>query len=99
VPLRSAVEYILAVASSYNEAGGGGTTLDERLPAVIHDLEQLAPQDQLQLADHIEQWLEDLEWRRVLNEPGPDALYDAAREEMHQGQTQPLPPKDLAEEE
>ena len=73
--------------------------LDERLQAMIHDLELLAPQDQLQLADHIEQWLEDLEWRRVLNEPGPDALYDAAREEVRQGLTQPLRPEGFAEEE
>jgi hypothetical protein len=67
------------------------------LQAIIHNFEQLAPQDQLQLADHIEQWLEDVEWRRVVNEPGPDALYDAAREEMRQGQTRPLRPEDFAE--
>jgi hypothetical protein len=73
--------------------------LDEHLQAMIHDLEQLAPQDQLQLADHIEQWLEDLEWQRVLNEPGPGALYDGARDDMRQGQTQPLRPEDWAKEE
>ena len=72
--------------------------LDERLQAIMHDLEQLPQHDQQQLADQIEQWLEDIEWSRVLNEPGPDALYDAALEEMRQGQTQPLRPEDFAEE-
>ena len=76
----------------------GGTMLDERLQAIMHDLEQLAPHDQQQLADRIEQWIEDIEWGRVLNEPGADALYDAAREEMRQGRTQPLRPEDFAEE-
>jgi hypothetical protein len=37
--------------------------------------------------------------RRVLYEPGPDALYDAATEEMRQGQAQPLRPEDFADEE
>ncbi|HST89072.1 MAG TPA: hypothetical protein VLJ14_11900 [Ktedonobacterales bacterium] len=72
--------------------------LDERLQAIMHDLERLGPHDQQQLADQIEQWLEDIEWRRVLNEPGPDALYEAAREEIRQGRTRPLRPKDFAEE-
>ena len=76
----------------------GGIMLDERLQALMHDLERLAPHDQQQLADQIEQWLEDIEWGRVLNEPGPDALYEAALEEMRQGRRQPLRPEDFAEE-
>lgn len=72
--------------------------LNERLQAIMHDLEQLEPHDQQQLADQIEQWLVDIEWRRVLNEPGPDALYDAALEEVRQGRTRPLRPEDFAEE-
>lgn len=72
--------------------------LDERLQSLLHNLEQLAPQDQQHLADQLEQWLDDVEWRRVLNEPGPDALYDAATEEIRLGETQPLRPEDFAEE-
>jgi hypothetical protein len=72
--------------------------LDERLQTLLHELEQLDPQDQQRLADQLEAWLDDLEWRRVLNEPGPDELYEAAVEEMRQGQTQPLRPEDFAEE-
>ena len=72
--------------------------LDERLQAIMHDLERLAPHDQQQLADQIEQWLEDIEWARVVNESGPDALYEAALEELRQGRTQPLRPEDFAEE-
>lgn len=71
--------------------------LDERLRALFADLEHLTAQDQEQLADQIEQWLDDHEWRRVLNEPGPDALYDAALEEIRRGETQPLGPEDFAE--
>ncbi|HEY7834604.1 MAG TPA: hypothetical protein VIG30_13595 [Ktedonobacterales bacterium] len=72
--------------------------LDARLRSLLADLEHLTAQDQQVLADQIEQWLDDHEWRRVLNEPGPDALYDAALEEMRQGETLPLRPEDFAEE-
>jgi hypothetical protein len=72
--------------------------LDERLQALLHDLEQLDQLEQQRLADQIEQWLEDIEWSRVLNAPGPDALYDRAVEEIRQGQTQPLRSEDFAEE-
>lgn len=72
--------------------------LDERLQALLHDLEQLTLQDQQHLADQLEAWLDDLEWHRVLNEPGPDALYEAAVEEIRQGTTHPLRPEDFAEE-
>jgi hypothetical protein len=61
----------------------------------MRDLEQLDPHDQQRLADQIEQWLEDIEWRRVLNEPCPDALYDAALEEIRQERTQPLGARDV----
>jgi hypothetical protein len=64
--------------------------LDERLQTLNHDLEALPAQDQQRLADQIEQWHDDSEWRRVLNEPGPDGLYEAALEEMYRGETQPL---------
>jgi hypothetical protein len=69
--------------------------LDERLQALLQDLEQLPPQDQQRLADHIEEWLDRNEWARVLSEPGPDALYEAALEEMRQGKTEPLKPEDF----
>jgi hypothetical protein len=72
--------------------------LDERLQALLHDLEHLTIQDQQYLADQIEAWLDDLEWRRMLNEAGPDALYEAAVEEIRQGKTQLLRPEDFAEE-
>jgi len=71
--------------------------LDERLQALLHDLEQLPVQDQQRLADQIEEWLDSIEWDRILNEPGPDALYEAAIEEIRQGQTQPLRPEDFEE--
>jgi hypothetical protein len=71
--------------------------LDTRLQALLHDLEQLTLEDQQQIADQLEQWLDDLEWRRVLNEPGEDALYDAAIAEIRRGETQPLRPEDFAE--
>lgn len=76
----------------------GTIMLQERLQALMRDLERLAPDDQQRLVDQIEQWLEAIEWDRVLNEDGPDALYDAARDEMRQGRTQPLRPEDFAEE-
>lgn len=57
------------------------------------------PQDQRQLADQLEEWLEDIEWRRVTNESGPDALYEQAMEEIRVGKTRPLHPDDFAEEE
>ena len=69
--------------------------LDRRLQALLHDLEQLAPEDQQHLADQIEEWLDDREWRRILNEPGPDALYETAVEEIRRGETQPLKPEDF----
>ena len=72
--------------------------LDQRLQTLVQDLEQLTPEDQQQIADRIEQWLDDLEWRRVLNEPGSDTLYEAAVEEMQRGETQPLRLEDFAEE-
>jgi hypothetical protein len=72
--------------------------LDERLQTLIHDLEALPFEDQQRLADQIEQWLDDIEWHRVLNEPGPDALYEAALEEMRRSETKPLQPEDFAEE-
>lgn len=72
--------------------------LDVRLQALLHDIEQLTPRDQQQLADQLEEWLDDREWRRVLNEPGQDALYEAAREEMRQGETLPLQSKDFGDE-
>jgi hypothetical protein len=72
--------------------------LDERLQALLRNLERLTPQDQQQLADQIEQWLNDIEWRRILNEPGPDALYEAAVEEIRRGETEPLQQKDFAGE-
>ena len=60
--------------------------LDARLQALLHDLPHLDPHNQQRLADQLEAWLDDMEWRRVLNEPGPDALYEAALEEMrHRG--------------
>jgi hypothetical protein len=71
--------------------------LDERLQALLHDLEQLPAQDQQRLADHIEEWLDSIEWARVLNEPGPDALYEAAMEEIRKGETQPLKSDDFEE--
>ena len=71
--------------------------LDERLRALFTDLEHLTAQDQQQLADQIEQWLDDREWRRVLNEPSPDALYDAAMDEIRRDETRPLQPEDFAE--
>ncbi len=63
--------------------------LDERLQALLHNLEQLPEQDQQRLADQFEEWLDSIEWTRVLSEPGPDALYEAALEEICQGQTHP----------
>ncbi len=69
--------------------------LDERLQALLHNLEQLPAQDQQRLADQIEEWLDSIEWTRILNEPGPDALYEAAMEEIRQGETQPLKPEDF----
>lgn len=69
--------------------------LDQRLQALMHDLEQLPSQDQQRLADQIEEWLDAIEWTRILNEPGPDALYEAALEEMRQGKTEPLKPEDF----
>jgi hypothetical protein len=72
--------------------------LDRRLQELLRDLEQLAPEDQQHLADQIEEWLDDLEWRRVLNEPGPDALFEAAVEEIRRGETQPLRPEDFEAE-
>jgi hypothetical protein len=71
--------------------------LDERLQALLHDLEQLPAQDQQRLADQIEEWLDSIEWARVLNEPGPDALYEAAMEEIRKGETQPLKSEDFEE--
>jgi hypothetical protein len=71
--------------------------LDERLQALLHDLEQLPAQDQQRLADQIEEWLDSVEWTRILNEPGPDALYEAAIEEIRQGQAQPLKSEDFDE--
>ncbi len=59
--------------------------LDERLQALLHNLEQLPEQDQQRLADQIEEWLDSIEWARILNEPGPDALYEAALEEFVKG--------------
>ncbi len=72
--------------------------LDRRLRALLHDLEQLAPEDQQHLADQIEEWLDDREWRRILNEPGPDVLYETAVEEIRRGETQPLKPEDFEAE-
>ncbi|MBF6590143.1 MAG: hypothetical protein IVW57_06370 [Ktedonobacterales bacterium] len=62
--------------------------LDERLQALLHDLEHLPSQDQQRLADQIEEWLDTIEWARILHAPGPDALYEAALEEMRQGTTE-----------
>ena len=73
--------------------------LDERLQALLRDVEQVTPHDQRQLADQLEEWLEDIEWRRAANEPGRDALYEAALEEIRDGQTKPLIPADFVEEE
>ena len=56
--------------------------LDERLQALLHNLEQLPEQDQQRLADQIEEWLDSIEWIHMLNGPGPDALYEAALEEI-----------------
>ena len=72
--------------------------IDARLRALLDDIERLTAQDQQALADRIEQWLDELEWRRVLDQPGPDALYDAAMEEIRRGETKPLRPEDFAEE-
>lgn len=59
--------------------------LDERLQALLHNLEQLPEQDQQRLADQIEEWLDSIERTRILNEPGPGALYEADLEEIRQG--------------
>jgi hypothetical protein len=72
--------------------------LDERLQALLRVVEQLSPQDQLFLADQLEEWLEGVEWRRVANEPGPDALDEAAIEEVRQGATKPPRPDDFSNE-
>lgn len=69
--------------------------IDKRLHALLQSLEQLAPEDQQRLADQIEEWLDDIEWKRVLNEPGHDALYEAAMDEMRQGGTKPLQSDDF----
>lgn len=71
--------------------------LDERLQALLRDVEQVTPHDQRQLADQLEEWLEDIEWRRAANEPGRDALYEAALEEIRQGRTKPLHAEDVME--
>ena len=77
--------------------GSGRETIviDERLHALLQSLEQLAPEDQQRLADQIEEWLDDIEWKRVLNEPSHDALYDAAMDEIRQGETKPLQSDDF----
>lgn len=72
--------------------------LDERLQGLLQHLKQLAPDQQQQLAERIEEWLDELEWQRILNESGPDALYEAAIEEIQRGETRPLHPEDFAEE-
>lgn len=69
--------------------------LDERLQALLHSLEQLPSEDQQHLADQIEEWLDDVEWKRVVNEPGSDALYEAAMDEIRQGKTKPLQDEDF----
>lgn len=71
--------------------------LDDRLQALLHDLGQLPAQDQQRLADQIEEWLDAIEWVRVLNESEPDALYEAAIEEIRKGETHPLKPEDFEE--
>ncbi|MGH2514654.1 MAG: hypothetical protein ACRDHP_03280 [Ktedonobacterales bacterium] len=72
--------------------------LNERLQTLLHNLEHLTAQDQQQLADQLEEWFDDLEWRRILNEPSPDALYEAAINEIRRGETQPLRPEDFEDE-
>lgn len=64
----------------------------------MHDVEHLTPADQQQLADQIEQWLGDLEWHRILNEPGPDTLYEAAMDEIRREETLPLRLEDFEDE-
>ena len=71
--------------------------LDERLQALLHDLEQLTVEDQQRIADQIEEWLDSIEWARILNEPGSDALYEAALKEIQQRQIQPLKSEDFEE--
>ncbi|HKV85549.1 MAG TPA: hypothetical protein VJN88_13400 [Ktedonobacterales bacterium] len=72
--------------------------LDKRLQAILRDVEQLTPRDQQQLADHLEEWLKDIEWRRVLNDASPDAVYEEAVAEIRQGVTKPLHDDDFADE-
>jgi hypothetical protein len=60
--------------------------IDESLHTLLQSLEQLTPEDQQRLADQIEEWPDNIEWTRVLNEPGHDALYDAAMDEIRQGE-------------
>lgn len=69
--------------------------IDERLHALLLSLEQLPPEDQQRLADQIEEWPDDIEWKRILNEPGHDALYDAAMDEIRKGETKPLRTEDF----
>lgn len=69
--------------------------LDQRLLALLRDLEQLPTQQQQELADQIQDWLDDLAWKRVLNASEPDALYEAAVAEMQRGETLPLRAEDF----
>lgn len=69
--------------------------LDQRLEALLRAVEELPADEQQELADHIQEWLDDLAWKRVLNEPGHDALYEAAAEEMRRGETLPLRAEDF----
>lgn len=61
----------------------------------MRDVEQLPEEKQQELADQIQEWLDDLAWKHVLNEPEPDALYEAAVEEMQRGETLPLRAEDF----
>lgn len=72
--------------------------LGERLRALLRDLEKLTLQDQQRLADQIETWIANLEWQRLLNEEGPNALYEATLDEMRRSETRPLRLKELVEE-
>jgi hypothetical protein len=72
--------------------------LDERLHALLNELQRLALRDQQHLAAQIEIWLDNLKWQRLLNEQRPDALYDAALDEMRRGEIRPLQLMNLVEE-
>ncbi|HET9981006.1 MAG TPA: hypothetical protein VFQ32_11210 [Ktedonobacterales bacterium] len=74
--------------------------LIDRLQTAVEHLAQLTPEQQEQLAEHIEDILDEAQWDAQFADPRSEAFFDELVEDAQRGPLHPLPtPADLGDPE